>query len=697
MGVMTFMRTKMGYFLVGGIALVLALFVLEPLLQQGSAFWGGSRTEVGEIDGETVNYSEFNQKVEQTVAQFGSNNPSAQAMAVDQAWQMQVAEVVLTKEYERLGLTVSANELLNDLILGPNPSPLIAQAFTNQQTGTIDKTAILSSLKAREANPELKQRWIALETQIEQTALQQKYDRLVKNSIYVTSLEATDDYTNRNKLANLSYVNLDYSSILDQTVKVTDADYQAYYDEHKASFVNPTETRNFEYVAFSIQPTAADSAAVKAQVDKLTADFKVTTNDSLFAANNSDVKVPYAYMGKGKLDPAVDSVIFNYPAGSFYGPVFSGNSYKLIKVVGSRFYPDSVKVSHILIDPSKVGGEEKAVKLADSLKTLVQGGSSFGDLAKKYSVDQASAAKNGDLGTFDRSSNGLPPEFVKATFEGSTGEVKVVKSQYGIQVVKIDKQIGSSKVAKLAYIEKNLAASSKTRDAAYAKASAFLNEVKDGNFNETAKKKGYTVGVADRINPTQGFAPGLDNPRKLIQAGYEADKGDVLNQVFTMDNAYVVAQVTDVMPKGQLSLEHVKKQIQPMVMNAAKAKILTERMEKALSGSSNINQVAQKVGKTPTPVQNIVFANPILPGLGQENKVVGAIFGAQVGKLSKPIQGERGVYAFVVEGFTNPAPMSNTFKQKETMLLGVSQRAFGLAFQTLQDKVEIKDNRVKFY
>lgn len=696
MGVMTFMRTKMGYFLVGGIALVLALFVLEPLLQQGSAFWGGSRTAVGVVDGEEVNYAEFNQKVEQTVAQYGSNNPSAQAMAVDQAWQMQVAEVVLNKEYERLGLIVSSKELYNELIVGENPSPLIAQAFTNQQTGAVDKNAILGSLKARETNPELKQRWIALEAQIEQTALQQKYDRLVKNSIYVTSLEANDDYTNRNKLANLSYVNLDYSSILDNTVKVTEADYQAYYDANKASFNNATETRNFEYVSFSIKPTAADSAAVKTQIDKLTADFKVATNDSLFAANNSDVKVPYIFLGKGKLDPAVDSVIFNYPAGSFYGPVFSGNSYKLIKVVAARFSPDSVKASHILIDPSKVGGEEKAVKLADSLKALAQGGSNFGELAKKFSADQASAAKNGDLGTFDRYAN-IPAEFIKATFEGTTGEIKVVKSQYGVQVVKIDKQIGSSKVAKLAYIEKTLAASSKTRDAAYAKASAFLNEVKDGNFNEIAKKKGYTVGLADRINPTQGFAPGLENPRKLIQAGYEADKGDVLNQVFTMDNAYVIAQVTDVMPKGQLSLENVKKQIQPMVMNAVKAKQLREQLEKALSGSSNIGQVAQKVGKTPVPIQNIVFANPIIPGLGQENKVVGAVFGSQVGKLSKPIEGDRGVYVFAVEGFTNPAPMSNTYKQKETMLMGVSQRAFGLAFQALQDKVEIKDNRVKFY
>ena len=118
-------------------------------------------------------------------------------------------------------------------------------------------------------------------------------------------------------------------------------------------------------------------------------------------------------------------------------------------------------------------------------------------------------------------------------------------------------------------------------------------------------------------------------------------------------------------------------------------------MNKAMSG--NIDQIAQKLGKSAVPVQNVVFANPILPGLAQENKVVGAVFGAQVGKVSKVIEGDKGVYVFTVDGFTNPTPMGNTFKQKETMMLGVTQRALGGAFQALQEKSNIKDNRVKFY
>lgn len=699
MGLMTFLRNRAGYVLVGAIAFAIIAFIVGDLIGTGKPFWEASQRVVGSIDGEDVSIDEFTPKVDQSIEQFkqqygGAVNPQMQAMAVDNAWQAEVANVLLGKEYARLGLTVSSVELF-DLIQGKNPSPLIMQYFGNPQTGQFDRAGVISSLKAQSKDPKLKEQWDILQTEIERQALQQKYANLVRNSVYVTSLEANDEYTNRNKLANFKYVALNYNSILDATVKLTDADYQTYYDERKALFNNKTETRGLEFVNFSIQPTAADSTAVKELVTKLAADFKVTPNDSLFAANNSDVKIPFSYIAKGKLDPAVDSVIFNYPVGSFYGPTFTGNSYKLIKVVDTRFSPDSVKARHILIDPTKVGGEASAFKIADSLKTVIQNGGDFSALAKIYSVD-GSKDSGGDLGTFARGA--MVPEFENASFNGKPGDYKVVKSQFGVHLINIQKQVGSSRVAKLAYIEKTLSPSSKTRDAAYKKATAFLNEAKSNNFSEIAKKSGYVVSVADKLTGSQGYAPGLDNPRQLIRAAYEADKGDVLPEVFTMDNGFVVARVASVQPQGQLPLEDVKKQIEAAVMIVKKGQLLSEKLNKALAGASSIEQVAQKIGQPAVPLQNIVFANPVIPGVAQENKLVGAVFGSSVGKLSsKAIVGATGVYAYVVEGFANPAPLANTFKQKQTMLEGLTQRSMGSAFQALQDKAEIKDNRVKFY
>ncbi len=698
MGLMTFLRNRAGYVLVGAIAFAIIAFIVGDLIGTGKPFWEASQRVVGSIDGEDVSIEQFGPKVDQSIAQFkqqygGAVNPQMQAMAVDNAWQAEVANVLLSKEYTRLGLTISSDELF-DLLQGKNPSPLIMQYFGNQQTGQLDRTAVISSLKAQAKDAKLKEQWDLLNAEIEKQALQQKYANLIRNSVYVTSLEATDEYNNRNKLASFRYVNLDYSTILDAAVKLTDEDYQAYYDEYKSTFKNQAETRGLEFVNFNILPTAADTAAIKAQMEKLATDFKSTPNDSLFAVTNSDVKIPYSYLGKGKLAPAVDSVIFNYPAGSYYGPVFSDNSYKLIKVVDTRFSPDSVKVRHILIDPAKVGGDANAFKLADSLKTLVQKGGDFGALAKIYSID-GSKDQGGSLPSFPRGE--MVPEFENASFNGKAGDYTVVRSQFGVHLINIQRQMGSSKVAKLAYIEKTLTPSSKTRDAAYKKATAFFNEVKADNFSTLAKKYGYTVSVADRVTASQGYAPGLENPRELIRAAWNADKGEVLPEVFKMDNGYVVARVTSVLPKGQLSLADVKKQIEQPVLAAKKGKMLKEKLDKALAGASNLDQVAQKLGVAAVPLQNIVFANPVIPGVAQENKVIGAVFGSPVGKLSKAIQGSKGVYAFVLDALVNPAPLANTFKQKQTMIEGIAQRSLGAAFQALQDKADIKDNRVKFY
>ncbi|MCX2473170.1 SurA N-terminal domain-containing protein [Pedobacter sp. MC2016-05] len=695
MGLMTFLRNRAGYILVFAIGFAIVAFLVGDAINVGKPFWSANQKVVGTVDGNDISIDDFQPKVDQSLNQYkqqfgGSLNPQMTAMAVDQAWNAELAGVLLNKEYERLGLTVSEDELF-DLLQGQNPSPIIKQYFSNPQTGQIDRATLMNFLKSKDA--QALQQSNMLQQQIKEQSLQAKYSNLIRNSVYVTSLEATDEYTNRNKLANFKYVGLDYSTIADASVKLTDADYSAYYDENKARFNNPQESRSFDYVSFSIRPTAADSAAVKAQVEKIAADFRTSKNDSLFAAINSDVKVPYSYLSKGKLgDAALDSAVFALPAGSYYGPALTGNSYKLVKVIDTRFSPDSVKVKHILIDPAKVGGEDKAIKLADSLKGLIAKGGNFAELAKTYSVD-GSKDQGGSLPAFTRGQ--MVAEFENAAFDGKAGDLKVVKSQFGYHIMSIERQMGNSKVAKLAYIEKTLGASSKTQQAAYKAASNFLNDVKGKDFAKYAQEKGLKVAVADKISATQGFAAGLDNPRKLIQDAYAADKGDVLPEIYTMTNEYVVARLTAVNPKGILPLEAVKKEIQPLVLNEVKAKMLKDKLNAA--GKASLDQIASKVGAPVNPVQNIVFANPVIPGVAQENKLVGSVFGAQPGKVSTPVAGERGVYVFVVDGFTNPAPIANMFKQKESMLLSLGQRSGQAAFQALIDQATIKDNRVKFY
>ena len=141
----------------------------------------------------------------------------------------------------------------------------------------------------------------------------------------------------------------------------------------------------------------------------------------------------------------------------------------------------------------------------------------------------------------------------------------------------------------------------------------------------------------------------------------------------------------------------MKKQIEAEVRNHVKATQLIEKMQAAEAGASTIDQVAQKVQATVMPVQNVVLANPVIPGVSTEYKVVGTMFGSKPNKLSKPIEGTHGVYVFVVDNFINPAALTNATTEKQQIAQAMLQRSQGAIFDALKDKANVKDNRSNFY
>lgn len=703
MGIMNFLRNRAGSILIGAIGLAIVAFLAGDAIKLGSPFLKGDRTTVGEVAGEPIDIDAFKAKVDQNEANFkqqmgqSSLNPQMTSYVVENTWNQTVSEILLDKEVKRLGLEVGKTEI-NDMITGKNPDPQVVQAFGDPNTGEINRSqlnAFLSNIATQgDANP-MSEQWGNFLLSLKRNRLFQKYNNLVRNSIYVTSLEAREDYAQRNKLASFNYVNLEYSSVPDNKVTLTDDDYREYYNKNKKKFLNKSESRSFDYVVFDASPSKTDSAATLQHINKLAADFRTTTNDSLFVSVNSDTKTPVTYMKKGQLDPALDSAVFKAPVGTVIGPVFSNGAFKLAKVTDVRMSPDSVKASHILINPAAVGGLDKAKAMGDSILNLVRKGGNFAELAAKFGSD-GTKDKGGDLGTFGRGS--MIPAFEEAVFDGKPGDLKVITTQYGVHVIRIDKQVGSSKVAKVALLDKAVISSNQTQQSAYSKASAFLSGVKDAkSFDERIGKDKLKKLVAENIAPSQSTISGLDNPRELVRWVFEAGEGDISDKIFEMQNSYVVARLTDIRKEGILPLEKVKKEMEPMVRNLVKARILTEKMEKALAGSSSINQVAAKAGRPVQPVQNVVFANPIIPGIAQENKVVGTVFGLEPRKLSKVIEGEQGVYVVQVNGFTNPAPLTNTFSQKQQMSQSLDQRAQGQVLDVLRDKAKIKDYRLKFF
>jgi peptidyl-prolyl cis-trans isomerase D len=696
MSAIGFLRDRMGKILAIVIGGALFLFILSIALQSGGSFFRDDNTTLGEVNGQKIAYADFNTKVEQNEAQFkqqGPVSPQITSYVQETTWNQMVAEAVLQKEVDKLGLQVGDDEL-NSMITGNSPNQQIIQAFTDPKTGQFDKARLNNFIQQLpKLAPDIKAQWETFVNELANQKLSEKYISLVSNGLYVNSLEAKDEYQNKNKLANFKYVMLNYTSIPDSKVTLSDDDYKSYYDDHKTEFNNPNELRSFDYVNFSAAPSKDDSAAVKKQAEKMAIDFKASTNDSLFVQINAQNKTELTYKKKGRLgNPKLDSVMFSSPNGFVYGPYLANGSYNIAKLVDSRTEPDSVKARHILID-AKTIGLEKATKKADSLKKLIEGGASFADLAKKFSID-GSAAKGGDLGTFGRGQMVAP--FDNAAFSGKKGDLKVVTTQYGVHLIEIQDVKGSSKVAEVAVVDLPLKASSETQTTTYTKAQQFLAGLTKDNFDEQIKKAGLKKQTAADVSGTAASVAGIASARDLVRWAFSGEKGDLTDKVYIEGDQYIVAQLNGIKPKGTLSLEDVKKQIKPMVTNIVKGKQLSDKLQAAENGATTIDQVAQKAGATVMPLQNMVFANPVIPGSSAEYKLVGTIFGSKPNKLSKPVAGTQGVYVFVLDSFTNPPPLTDALHIKQQLAQALSQRTDQQVFDALKDKATVKDNRSKF-
>src|SRR5687768_14326277 len=104
----------------------LLLFVISDLIRSDSSIFGGSTLSVGEIRGEKISYEEFNTRLNTLLAQAEQNNPgmkideNMKAQYTEQTWNMFLQDKIFAKEYKKVGIRVSEDELA-DMTIGDHP------------------------------------------------------------------------------------------------------------------------------------------------------------------------------------------------------------------------------------------------------------------------------------------------------------------------------------------------------------------------------------------------------------------------------------------------------------------------------------------------------------------------------------------------------------------------------------------------
>ena len=340
MALINTIREKSGW-AVGTVAIGMLLFIVGGDLVGGkNRLFGGNDRVVGEVAGQKIDLDTYNAALEQAkqnfIAQQQGKQPDEQAMGYlrDQAWNQTIYRLAFQQEWDKLGLAVSDEELV-DMVQGDNINPGIKQAFTDKATGQFDKSKLIEYLKNLDKMaPEQQAAWRNFEANLPADRLSAKYNALLKNSVYVTSAEARRYHESQNTKATVKYLFVPYSSISDSAVKVSDAQLQAYLDAHKGKY-KVEDGRSVEYITVPVVASKDDSAAVKTTMATLATQFATAPSDSNFVNLNSDQRFNKAFRSPADLPEQLRKIL-PLTAGQVYGPMAEGGTYSLYKVIASK-------------------------------------------------------------------------------------------------------------------------------------------------------------------------------------------------------------------------------------------------------------------------------------------------------------------------------------------------------------------------
>lgn len=699
MGIINRLRDRMGIVLVIVIGLALVSFLLTDFLGQGQFMGGGQDRTVGEIDGVEIDYDMYQRQIEELRREYilrTGTPPTENYMFTlrNQAWDYLIVKHAFGNQYQKAGLTVSAEEQV-DMVQGNNIYPAVRQSFTNPETGEFNRNMIVQYLQQLSQDPNAAAQWQVFEKQIIDARSREKFDLLASESLFVPGLQAERYYVEQNRQVDANFLYFPYSSINDSLVSVTTSELEKYIEEHKEEFKTESQ-RSIRYISVPITPSSSDSVAFFEEMDRVLADFTTTPNDSAYARINSTAPDFFGTYSVGSIPADIkDSSLIE---GKIYGPFINDPDYTYYKV--SKQVEDTVlsaRASHILFRTTGNASEDDSLKReAERILRLARAGGDFAELAQEYSADPSSA-NGGDLGWFTTGQMVAP--FENAVFERSTVGVvnRVVESQFGYHIIKVTEP-ATPEAYKIAKLTMDIYASDNTRDEAFRKAGKFAASVENFNqFEEEAKLQGLDVRVAAALTANQREIRGLADSREVVRWAFNTEELEKVSDVFELDEAYVVAVLTEIVEEGTSPLDEVRARVQLKVRNEKKAVIIKEKIASIQAETLQEMADAYGTGARVEEATNLRLTAVSVPGIGLAPAAIGAIFALEEGERSEPIDEEGGIIIAEVTAVKEAVAMEDYTASANQKLNQLKQRASFAASEAIREEANIKDQRYKFF
>jgi peptidyl-prolyl cis-trans isomerase D len=713
------------------LVIIIGIALFAFIMGDWEKITGGSEDEFGygTVYGEKLDYKEYDEASlkfqEQDKKQFADQQreytQKDQDASADKAWNYVVETTIFEKEYEALGIDVSEGEFDSYLYGrdGFTVMPELQQGFTDSLTGMFNAKLLEKRIGEMESSDDVnvQKQWEDSKKYYTDKRKQEKYFALLGQGIYVTKLEAEEEYLAQKEIKSISYVVRRYSEISDDDIKISDADLKKYYEEHKndKKYENKTASREVKYFDVVINPSKQDSMKFGKVMNELKNGFIASTNDSLYVLKNSDMK----FYSSSKIATAVpednekaqklqsfpkylDTVFKTASIGQIVGPYESKGGVVISKVIG--FTPTRLKSRHILIATNQ-SKDKKLIaqkqKIADSLVKLITK-DNFAEYVTKFSEDKGSIPTGGLIDNFIEAD--MVPEFASFCATKPIGFIGTVKSDYGIHIIEVLERDATT-FPLLASVQKTFKASQETIDRKDSEVYSLLYELESKMskktelkakvelFDTIAIKAGYMVrplSILEDSPKLYGFTTTLAED-KILKLAFsdEALAGDLSSAPIKDKDRYIIAMVSSIREKGAPSFEDAEVLMKRDMIEERKAQRFTNQLLKDKSLTAMAKRANTQVLKA-----EVTFANPQITGAGYEAEVIGSLFsGLKAGQKTLPLKGKIGVYVVRIDKAIKAPSAANYNAERDQLLGAIKGNLQGQILTALKKKAEVMDNR----
>ncbi|MBQ7552800.1 MAG: SurA N-terminal domain-containing protein [Bacteroidaceae bacterium] len=670
--------------------------------------------DVGEVNGKKISAQDFQTLFEEysdavKFSQGLSALTDEQNDAVkDQVWQAYVNNQLIENEAQKLGLTVSDEEVQD--IINQGTAPILASTpFVNQTTGAFDKDMLnmflvnYSSMNASTASPELAQQyqqiyryWTFIEKTLRQNRLAEKYQALLTKSLLSNSVEAEKNFEARTTQTDFLMAALPYSTLLDSAIVVTDAEIKARYEKNKEQYRQLVETRDVRYIDVQVVASDADRAALETEMEEYTDQLKGEVADytTFIRQSGSEQSFVDLYYTAKALPSDVVARLDSVKTGEVFGPYYNSadntlNSFKKLEVVNMA---DSIQFRQI-----QVTGETqaRAQQLADSIFTALKGGANFAELAQKYgqtgepvwitSANYEGAQVDGDNLRYINAITTLPQNQL----------TNLNLSQANVILEVVGKKNVQPKY-KVAVVKRPVEFSKETYNKAYNDFSEFV--AANNTYEKmvaNAEDAGYRLYTQGEVQNSDHTIGSIRNTKDALKWVFEAKAGDA-------SSLYECGESDRLMQVGVARINKVGYRPLALVQDEIKRELIREKKGEQLlakAAGASLDQLKAMEGAVSDTIKRVSFSTPAyVAAVGASETVLSADAAvAKTGVASAPLKGNAAVY--VVQPYAQNKTNDNYDALVEKVMVqnnmvNIARQAFG---NDLYLKANVKDSRYLFF